>query len=420
MFFDKDKLLIAMYPEDAIYHLTIKFLVENESYVNPNQEHPDEYKPFSFTCAIPEDDSQNDLLARLITYLCRKCNHNKYSSLANRICIARFILFLLQRDNDISPDLTSINQKIDETQSKEIPSKFEFTDLDFNKKNPRETLTKVLADFMRITTGDVSPRRRGSILGRTLSSTGSQIKDAATAVRDASPFSSKTRSRRGSIVNAATPPSPTPPPSSLPSSRPPTSSMSSTNPSLSEFTPIPVEDDEQRQAVEERQPLLKTAANKSNSRTSPPKAPEGSSAFFQKGILNDPQDAVKIHQPYEIGTKQTAFTTSYDKQNDRMTIYCADVRLLDLLKGTLEKYITVKLFNKNVIQFTYQDLLKQQVNLNLILPIVFKGLPEAMDKSAKGEIGHQTHSIKKEKGLNINDETDDEKKSRCCSCFPCC
>lgn len=421
MRFNKETMLIEMYPEDAIYHLSIKFLVEKEGYKNPNEENINVNKPFSFSCKISEDGAQNDLFVKFITYLCDKCNHNKYNSLANRICIARMIVFLLQRGNDASPELTSITQKIDETESKQLPPKFEFTDLVFNKKEPKDTLTIMLADFMRIRTGDVSPRRKGSIIGRNLSNAGTHIREAASAAkeaaRDASPFSSKTRPRKGSIVNA-TPPSPTPAPS-LPSSHP-APPPSSTNSSLTEFTLLPDEDDETGQAVKEREPLLKPAAPTFNRRTSPLKAPQGQNAFFQKGVLNDPsKDPLKIYQPYEVETKEREFTTSYEKSKDQMTVFCANERLLELLKGTLEKYFTVRLFNKNVIQFKYSDLTTKKLRLNLILPIVFRGLPEAMDQSAKGEMFRQDYAIRKNKKL-INDNDADDKTIVLCSWKQCC
>ena len=412
MYFDKENMLIAMYPEDAIYKLTVKHLSEKEQY-----NIPEENKPFSFKCVVSEDDAQDDLLARLINHLCRKCNHAKYNSLANRICIGKLILFLLQRDNNYSPDLASISQKLDDMQSKETPDKFVFTDISFDKKNPKDTLTQMLADFMRITTGDVSPKRRGSFV-RTLSSTGTQLKEA---VRDASPFKSASRSRRGSIVS---PPSSAPP---APSPTPATSSSTSTIAivPLSSSKP-PALSAEESQTNDERQPLLTRSAAATRQQSSPPKAPQGHGAFFQQGELNNPQDPVNIFQSSELKTKQTAFTTSYEKPRDIMTIWCANTELSQLLERKLKNYIDVTRFNdsRNIIQFIYRDLISQKLNLNMILPIVFRGLPEALEKSAKGDMLQRTHSIKKDSPTSINDDDstpdNNEKKSRCCGWLPCC
>ena len=392
MHFDKENMKIIIHPEDAIYNLTITFLVEQEGYKMPSGT-----VPFSFSCKISPENPKDDLLVNLIKYL---CNNKENKTLVIRICIGKLLIFLTQRNsNDETAEIKSMRQKLDDMQSRTLPDNFEFSDLEYKKKDPIKTLRVIFEDLMRITTGaSESPRRRAGSFTRSLSARGSQFTSAVTeAVRTASPL--KKRKDKGSRSGSGT-----------------------ATPQIPERTPsadlTKLRDDE-RTPLLPTPPAAKPAAAASSSSAPGNVAPNAGLLFGQRSLANA-DDKVELYQPGQIKSSQILFTTFYEERRDLLTICCGDKEILDLIEGILKRYVTVTPFNQHNIQFKYNDLANQKLNLNRIFPIDLRGLPEAITQSVQNKRQPTIH-IKKPANASINDDaSDEEDKSKCCKWLRSC
>ncbi len=293
-------------------------------------------------------------------------------------------------------EINSMNQKLDDMQSKTVPENFEFSNLIYKIDDPSESLKIILADLITLTTGAAESPKKGSLL-KSLSQRGSHITGAVKeAVRDASPLK-RSKKDKGSRSGSG--------------------NVTPQRPDRATSADLPKPRDDEKAPLLSPKPAAKPAAVSSSS--APLNVAPKAGLLFDDRSLGDPNDKVKLYQPGQIKNSQVLFSTFYDKGRDLMTISCSDDEFLRLIEESLNEYVNTTRFDAHNIRFKYDDLAKKNLNLNRILPIDLRGLPEAMAQSVQST-WQTTTLVKKPPTDSINNDPDDEKKSSCCSWLRCC